>query len=716
MRPNVVRRILSASLPLWLTFAAAVVSAQTTASPTLNLFNGSSLFGWSPTGSWTATSAILGTNGSGNRLIVTAMPFADISLQFEYNVSENMNAGLRLATTRDGRGGLRIDLDNSGAPWGVGGIEEIAHSKNTAVSAGWHRAQVTLKNGHLEVLIDGTQFAESNDVGARAGYLGFETTGTGNLQLRSIRVTPEGFKATFNGNDLSGWKSVAHSPGQANNASHTLEKRLTFGLGGNAKPHNANWTVRSGAIHGENGPGGLETSSMYEDVILHISAALKGAPTKKEDFTGIYLRNTAGQLSGGYPVGIGNYSGQVNNLAAHAATAGAQVDETVVLAGRTVAIWVGPNLTTLYTDSRPEGSNVAQGAKTNAGALTLVLPNDKQSVDVQRLAVASMPKAYGLAAKAEPPPPPPPPPTPVAPPVSPEVAAQTALLQQQQQTTEKQAADATAAKQRSAALMNQALSAPTPQEQMSLYSQVIQIDPSNSAAVQGFRDAQAKVEAEQTTEQKQATAQVVQQKTAASREQQTLNSLSSAQTAFLGGHLSEASRALMVAERLAPGNPLVRDLRSRISSASSLRTRLFFLAGGGGVLGIAGLITWMMRRRRQQKFPVLALTRGLDTGQRYPLDRDTIRIGAVPQDGGQKNDIVVRDVEHAVSRFHCEIQRSNGQMFVTDLNSSNGTRMNGERLDPGKPTLLRKGAKLDLGGSVELQLDYDRRQKIKTSQ
>ena len=108
---------------------------------------------------------------------------------------------------------------------------------------------------------------------------------------------------------------------------------------------------------------------------------------------------------------------------------------------------------------------------------------------------------------------------------------------------------------------------------------------------------------------------------------------------------------------------------------------------------------------------MLALIRGLDIGRRYPLDKDTIRIGAVTHDGGQRNDIVVRDVEHAVSRVHCEIQRSHGQLYITDLNSSNGTRVNGQRLDPGKPALLRKGVKLDLGGSVELQFDYDRRAK-----
>jgi hypothetical protein len=409
-------------------------------------------------------------------------------------------------------------------------------------------------------------------------------------------------------------------------------------------------------------------------------------------------------------VGVGNYSGSIHSLANRPPTAATQVEETIILAGRTVAVWVGPNLSTVYTDSRPESATVAQGAKTSPGALSLILPNDKLSVDVQRIAIASLPKSYGLAAKSEPPPPPTPAVIPPAAPPSRELAAQTALLKQQQ-ASNKQAAETEANKKRSAQLMNQALNASTPQEQMSLYGQVVQLDPSNAAAVQGFRDAQAKVEAQQLAQQNQNVAQLDQKKAAASRDQQTLDSLSAAQEAFLGGHMSEASTALAVAERLAPSNPLIRDLRSRISAASSLRTRLFFLAGGGGVLGLAGLIALWMRRRRQQKYPVLALIRGLDTGRRYPLDKPTVRIGAIAQDGGQKNDIVVRDVEHAVSRFHCEIQQSNGQLYITDLNSSNGTRINGEFLDPGKPTLLRKGAKLDLGGSVELEFNYDRRSK-----
>ena len=707
------KRISTAVLFAAASFFSLEAVAETAPGSALNLSNGSSLLGWSPTGTWSPAGGVIATSGSGNRTLFTAVPFGEITLVFDYNVSAPINSALHLWADKDGNGGLRIDLDNSGAPWGVGGIEQMSHSKIASVSEGWHHIQIDASGGHITVLLDGKEVSNASNVGSRAGYLGFEATGDGNLQIRQPRVVPQNLRVNFNGADLSGWKSIAHNPVPGNGFGHTMAKTFSFGMSG--KPHSANWTVRGKTIHGESGPGGLENASMYDDLVLHLSAVIKGGPVKKENFTGIYLRNTAGQLAGGYPVGIGAYSGQVEGLVSHASAGeSAPIDETVILAGRTVAIWIGSNLTTVYTDPRPESGTATGGAKTSSGAMTIVLPNDRQTVDIQHLAVAALPGSYGLAARSAPPAPPAPPPVVAQAPASPaESVAQTAILQQQQATA-KQAADAKADKLHVATLMSQALSTADPQQQMSLYSQVVHIDPSNAAAVQGFKEAQAKVEAQQANQQKAATAEVDQQKAEVSREQQTLASLSQAQASFLGGHLSQANTSLAVAERLAPDNPLVRDLRSRINSATSLRSRLYFLGGGAGVLGLAGIFALWMRRRRQQKHPVFELIRGLDSGRRYPLDKDLIRIGAVAQDGGQKNDIVVRDVEHAVSRFHCEVRKDNGQLYITDLNSSNGTRIDGQVLEPGKPILLRRGAKLDLGGSVELQFGYDRRPKKNT--
>ena len=167
----------------------------------------------------------------------------------------------------------------------------------------------------------------------------------------------------------------------------------------------------------------------------------------------------------------------------------------------------------------------------------------------------------------------------------------------------------------------------------------------------------------------------------------------------------------MVAERLSPNNPLVRDLRSRLSSAQAVRSRLFLLGGGVGLLGTFFLVTTWMQRRKQRRHPVLEITRGLEEGRTFALDKDLVRIGAVAQNGAQRNDIVIQDVEHAISRFHCEVARKNGQLYVTDLKSSNGTRLNGSTLRPGQPELLRKGSTITLANNVDLRFGYERRAK-----
>ena len=120
-------RIRSLSI-LLLALAAPLLQGQTSADTMLTLFNGTSLLGWTHDGSWEPASGVLTTTGDGNRSILTAVPFADVSLQFDYNVDSNINTAVRLCASRENKGGFRITLDNSYSPWGVGGIEQLSHS------------------------------------------------------------------------------------------------------------------------------------------------------------------------------------------------------------------------------------------------------------------------------------------------------------------------------------------------------------------------------------------------------------------------------------------------------------------------------------------------------------------------------------------------------------------------------------------------------------
>ena len=227
-------------------------------------------------------------------------------------------------------------------------------------------------------------------------------------------------------------------------------------------------------------------------------------------------------------------------------------------------------------------------------------------------------------------------------------------------------------------------------------------------AVQGFRDAQAKVQASAAAQAQQVQAQTTAAQTSQTRDQQVNGSIVKAQSALFAGHIAEASSALMLAERLAPDNPVARDLRSRINATSSLHSRLLYLGSGAGIVALFALVFAWFRRKRTQRFPMLEVTDGLDAGQQYSLDKDKLKIGAVAQDGGQKNDIVVRDVEHAISRFHCEVTRQNGQLYLTDLASRNGTKVEGKQIPAGQPTLLRTGNRILLADTVELRFGYAR--------
>lgn len=68
---------------------------------------------------------------------------------------------------------------------------------------------------------------------------------------------------------------------------------------------------------------------------------------------------------------------------------------------------------------------------------------------------------------------------------------------------------------------------------------------------------------------------------------------------------------------------------------------------------------------------------------------------------GREGDVMVADAR--ASRRHAQILSEEGALTVEDLQSTNGTLVNGEKLEPGTTRTLQNGDKLSLGG-VELTL------------
>jgi signal transduction histidine kinase len=102
-------------------------------------------------------------------------------------------------------------------------------------------------------------------------------------------------------------------------------------------------------------------------------------------------------------------------------------------------------------------------------------------------------------------------------------------------------------------------------------------------------------------------------------------------------------------------------------------------------------------RRVQARFgvaavPSLFVIRGADQGTRFELDRPAVGIGR-----DSSNAVQLHDTE--VSRRHAEILRADDTYTVTDLDSSNGTFVNGQRVSQQR---LESGDHLQIGRTLML--------------
>ncbi len=61
------------------------------------------------------------------------------------------------------------------------------------------------------------------------------------------------------------------------------------------------------------------------------------------------------------------------------------------------------------------------------------------------------------------------------------------------------------------------------------------------------------------------------------------------------------------------------------------------------------------------------------------------------------NDVVLSNLRRLVSRNHAEIWWEDGRFWLVDLGSTNGTWLDGHRLDTGRRYLLRPGARFAVG-------------------
>jgi pSer/pThr/pTyr-binding forkhead associated (FHA) protein len=87
----------------------------------------------------------------------------------------------------------------------------------------------------------------------------------------------------------------------------------------------------------------------------------------------------------------------------------------------------------------------------------------------------------------------------------------------------------------------------------------------------------------------------------------------------------------------------------------------------------------------------LVITAGTRKGQELRLDRREITIGRA-----ENADLVIRD--EFASTHHAKLVLMNGEWLLQDLNSTNGTYINGKRV--GTPQTVKSGTPIQIGNTI----------------
>lgn len=94
-----------------------------------------------------------------------------------------------------------------------------------------------------------------------------------------------------------------------------------------------------------------------------------------------------------------------------------------------------------------------------------------------------------------------------------------------------------------------------------------------------------------------------------------------------------------------------------------------------------------------------------ENGRAYPLASEMVILGRNSSSQNVKNDIDLSDldIKKIISRRHAMIKRQNNEFILHDLESRNGTFLNGQRLSAAQPRKLTSGDVIEFGtGGVKL--------------
>ncbi len=119
------------------------------------------------------------------------------------------------------------------------------------------------------------------------------------------------------------------------------------------------------------------------------------------------------------------------------------------------------------------------------------------------------------------------------------------------------------------------------------------------------------------------------------------------------------------------------------------------------VADLAAKVTWGTARFGHDAFIIIHIRDATEPIILKPSDK--LVIGRADNTSATKPDLDLTPfgaLEKGVSRIHAAVCRSDDTLTLVDMGSANGTHLNGQRLVPDQPRILRDGDEIRLGKLV----------------
>ena len=494
----------------------ASLSPSEASSGWILLFDGASIVGWTSDGHpWRAVANTLVAESPDPTSLRTNSAFADFELHCEFRVHGSASVYLRVPPSLNLQEASRIPLDDGDPYYPLGSL--AGEKKATSLPPGleWRSLDVLAAGDHISVRVDGQVAVDATTTRNKVGPIVLRSGSATKAEFRDIRLRPVGTLSLYNANNLDGWK-LTYPAAKEDQGPHRLLKVIPLPSSGSKKP-SADWSVENGFIHVVRGPGQLETQALYDDFILQLDIR-DNAAKGMHSGASVALRGQPNVFASGYESPINNESkdrdkspqGRTGSLARFQDARQAPVEnghfftETIVAKGRHIAVWVNGFPVTDFEDRRAPGPNLATEARIGKGTLALVASGSSANLDFRNIRLAELSSPPPVVSKASPPPAPlsAQPPTSSAPPAPPPAATPpstppTQMAQPTNRVIEQiasQRADEERKQQVVGQLMQQGLSAKTPDQQVGIYNQILRIDPANPVAFNARKEAQEKID------------------------------------------------------------------------------------------------------------------------------------------------------------------------------------------------------------------------------